>query len=54
MIKATAHVYRYAVCALTVQSVLFVIFKLKSDANSSSDRHTVLQSIICEESEKHL
>lgn len=34
-------------CFLTVHSVLFVIFKQKSDANSSSDRHTLLQSIVC-------
>lgn len=37
---------------LTVHSVVFVILKLKSEVNSSSDRHTLLQSNVCGE-EKH-
>lgn len=32
---------------LTVQSVVSFIIMQKSDVNSSSDRHTVLQSIVC-------
>lgn len=37
---------------LTVHSVVLAILKLKSEVNSSSERHTLLQSNVCRE-EKH-